>query len=86
VRYLKQKEINIDLSSRVKNYVRWLEDQEQIARNLEQQLLEDLSSNLKNEITCLVNGKIIDQILFLKDRFSISLLTKVIFAFKEQSW
>jgi hypothetical protein len=85
LRYIKQKQLPINLQSRVRNYLEWLSDQEQVAKSFEQQLIANLSSNLRNEVVAILNGRIVADIPIIMKHFSDSLKSRLIFSLREQS-
>ncbi|CAD8084238.1 unnamed protein product [Paramecium sonneborni] len=84
--YLKQKRINKQLVARIKNYLDWLQQQEQIQHSYEQQVVLNLSENLRREILKLIHQKITQSCLFFSSNFSLQLLQKLVYYFKEQTF
>ncbi|CAD8071087.1 unnamed protein product [Paramecium primaurelia] len=84
VRYIRQKSIPKELQSRVKNYLEWLAGSAQIARNYEQYVLKSLSANLKTEIVCLLNGRILHKVQLFSKEFTPQLINKLVYVLNEQ--
>ncbi|CAD8116991.1 unnamed protein product [Paramecium sonneborni] len=84
--YLKQKRVSKQLVARIKNYLEWLQKQEQIQHSYEQQVLINLSENLRREILKLIHQKITQSCLFFSQNFSLQLLQKLVYYFKEQTF
>ncbi|KAM3128378.1 hypothetical protein pb186bvf_019506 [Paramecium bursaria] len=84
LKYIKQKNVTKNLQGRVRNYLEWLAGSEQIARNHELQVLNNLSSNLKTEIINLLNTRILSGIKIIESQFSQILLRKIVFILKER--
>ncbi|CAD8086476.1 unnamed protein product [Paramecium sonneborni] len=84
VRYIRQKNIPKELQSRVKNYLEWLAGSAQIARNYEQYVLRSLSANLKTEIVCLLNGRILHKVQLFSKEFTPQLINKLVYVLNEQ--
>ncbi|CAD8068161.1 unnamed protein product [Paramecium primaurelia] len=84
IRYIKQKSIPKELQSRVKNYLEWLAGSAQIARNYEQYVLRSLSANLKTEIICLMNGRILHKVQLFSKEFTPQLINKLVYVLNEQ--
>ncbi|CAD8093500.1 unnamed protein product [Paramecium primaurelia] len=84
--YLKQKRVNKQLIARIKNYLEWLQQQEQIQHSYEQQVLQNLSENLRREILELIHQKITQSCLLFSQNFSSQLLQKLVYYFKEQTY
>ncbi|CAD8128335.1 unnamed protein product [Paramecium sonneborni] len=84
IKYMKQKEINKKLQSRIKNYLEWLIEDEQLQKSYAHNTLEKLSLPLKNQLTQIVHGKMMNQIKFLSKNFSSILLKKLAFTFQEE--
>lgn len=82
LQYMKQKDINGGLHARVKNYLEWLSDSEQLARNSHYQIIQNLSHNLKNEVISLIQGRVLRNIHVLH-HFSPTLTTKLAFQIQE---
>ncbi|CAD8171846.1 unnamed protein product [Paramecium octaurelia] len=84
IKYMKQKEVNKKLQSRIKNYLEWLIEDEQLQKSYAHDTLEKLSLPLKNQLTQIVHGKMMNQIKFLSKNFSSLLLKKLAFTFQEE--
>ncbi|CAD8091652.1 unnamed protein product [Paramecium primaurelia] len=84
IKYMKQKEVNKKLQSRIKNYLEWLIEDEQLQKSYAHDTLEKLSLPLKNQLTQIVHGKMMNQIKFLSKNFSSLLLKNLAFTFQEE--
>ncbi|CAD8200826.1 unnamed protein product [Paramecium octaurelia] len=83
-KYLKHKCINKSLQARIKNYLEWLIEDEQLQKGYAHNTLEKLSLPLKNQVTQLVHGNMMSQIKFLRKNFSPLLLKKLAFIFQDE--
>ncbi|CAD8181113.1 unnamed protein product [Paramecium pentaurelia] len=83
-KYLKHKCINKSLQARIKNYLEWLIEDEQLQKGYAHNTLEKLSLPLRNQVTQLVHGNMMSQIRFLRKNFSPILLKNLAFIFQEE--
>ncbi|KAM3135294.1 hypothetical protein pb186bvf_012592 [Paramecium bursaria] len=84
IKYMKQKQVDRVLQSRIKSYLEWLVNQEQIARKYEQITISNLSSNLKHEILIQVQGKFVKNLHFIINNFPQSIVKKISFLLTEK--
>ncbi len=83
-RYMKKKQIHLDLRLRVKNYFEylWYEENAQNEKE-ENKLIEKLSISLKEELLLEGNGDTIKSIPILTDNFSELFLRKLVTVIKQ---
>ncbi|EAR96742.2 cation channel family protein (macronuclear) [Tetrahymena thermophila SB210] len=83
-RYLKRKDVNIQLKSRVRHYLSFLaQEQKDRDKQQEDKILSVLSNKLRDEITQEINSKILNNYFIFSSNFSKSTLNKLIFIMKE---
>lgn len=80
--YMNQKKINIDLRTRIRKYLEYVWEEEHQASKETSDIIEKLSTSLKEELLLETNGKILQTIPFFLN-FSEKTLRKLTFKFKE---
>ncbi|CAD8197993.1 unnamed protein product [Paramecium pentaurelia] len=81
--YLKRKKIDVSLTSRVTSYLEWLQFSYAKSQQHESTVIDSLSANLKSEVICLINSKIIEKIPFF-ETFSKDLLSNIAYRLQEK--
>ncbi|EAR96743.3 cation channel family protein (macronuclear) [Tetrahymena thermophila SB210] len=83
-RYLKRKEVNIQLKSRVRHYLSFLaQEQKDRDKQQEDKILSSLSNKLRDEITQEINSKILNSYFIFSSNFSQSTINKLVYIMKE---
>lgn len=80
---MKSKKLDNGLQSRVRSYLEWLHDKQLKSKKHESTLLTALSANLRSELVCLINGRVVAQISFFEE-FTKHFNTNVAYALHEQ--
>ena len=76
-RYMKHKSINPDLQTRIRKYTEYVWNTNDFSEDFEEQVLNQLSDNLKFELLFDGNSKILKNISFLLKNFSDEFLVKI---------
>ena len=76
---MQDKDLSIGLQSRVRNYIEWLIERQQSNGGWENQMMHDLSKNLKGELFFIINSKVIKEISWIETYFSENLINLLIF-------
>ncbi|EAR94758.2 cation channel family protein (macronuclear) [Tetrahymena thermophila SB210] len=83
-KYLSKKNVNIELISRVRHYLIFLqEEQKERDKEQEDKILNKLSNRLREEIYIDINQRIIKQVSFFYKYFSQKTISKLVKAMKE---
>jgi len=82
--YMKQKNINLELRTKIRNYFEFVWNEDQLYNNeTTQEVINKLSRSLKEELLVNANGVVLKKFDLFQKNFSETLLRKVVFIMKE---
>ena len=86
-RYMNRKNIDFELKSRIRTYLDFLFNQkEEEYAEEEEQLISQLSTNLREELLLNTKGKMLKENLFFSKNFSDHTISKLVFIMKPRKF
>lgn len=82
-RYMKRKNIEYDIQVKVRKYLNFIYDQDSANAVRENELIDKLSTSLKEEVLIRANGSILKSIPLFHKNFSEAALRKLVFSMKQ---
>lgn len=82
-RYMRRKDIEYDVQVKVRKYLNFVYDQDSATSAKEHELIEKLSSSLREELLIRANGEILKKMPLFYKNFSEATLRKLVFSMKQ---